>query len=445
MSPPGRPKGEYRSAQHEGSSIHPPGRPKGEYRSAQHEGSPVTPAPPATVRTAAVALAITLVIQLFTALAAAATAVLAPVIARDLGLSPKLIGVFVGLVYVGGATASLASGGFIARHGAIRVSQVCVLLCAAGLALVPLATDGAGFALVLMVLAPVIIGLGYGPITPASSHVLVRTAPPARVALTFSIKQTGVPAGVALAGAGLPGLALAFGWRATFIAVAAIGIVIAAVAQTTRPRLDADRSPETRVSLGGVLAPLRLVLGNRGLAELALTGFAYAATQMCLLSFLVVYLSEEMGFSLVAAGFALTVANLGGITGRIVWGAVADRFIRPKVMLGLIGVATGVCGYLTAGFGAGWPTAALLAVCALFGATAIGWNGVQLAQVARLAPVGHAGAVTGAAGFVTFAGVVIGPPAFALLAGLTGSYRAGFMAFGSLSMICGLWLLHKRR
>jgi len=39
MSPPGRPKGEYRSAQHEGNSIRPPGRPKGEYRSAQHEGA----------------------------------------------------------------------------------------------------------------------------------------------------------------------------------------------------------------------------------------------------------------------------------------------------------------------------------------------------------------------------------------------------------------------
>ncbi|MEP7303098.1 MAG: AMP-binding protein [Caldimonas sp.] len=38
MSPPGRPKGEYRSAQHEGAPLTPPGRPKGEYRSAQHEG-----------------------------------------------------------------------------------------------------------------------------------------------------------------------------------------------------------------------------------------------------------------------------------------------------------------------------------------------------------------------------------------------------------------------
>ena len=42
MSLPGRPKGEYRSAQHEGSSVSLPGRPKGEYRSAQHEGSPVS-------------------------------------------------------------------------------------------------------------------------------------------------------------------------------------------------------------------------------------------------------------------------------------------------------------------------------------------------------------------------------------------------------------------
>jgi diguanylate cyclase (GGDEF)-like protein len=41
--PPGRPKGGSRSAQHEGLSEHPPGRPKGESRSAQHEGNPGIP------------------------------------------------------------------------------------------------------------------------------------------------------------------------------------------------------------------------------------------------------------------------------------------------------------------------------------------------------------------------------------------------------------------
>jgi putative Holliday junction resolvase len=47
MSPQGRPKGEYRSAQREGAPVSPQGRPKGEYRSAQREGAPagVGPAP----------------------------------------------------------------------------------------------------------------------------------------------------------------------------------------------------------------------------------------------------------------------------------------------------------------------------------------------------------------------------------------------------------------
>ncbi len=42
MSPPGRPKGEYRRAQPEGSRVFPPGRPKGEYRRAQPQGAPVS-------------------------------------------------------------------------------------------------------------------------------------------------------------------------------------------------------------------------------------------------------------------------------------------------------------------------------------------------------------------------------------------------------------------
>ena len=38
MSPPGRPKGEYRNAQHGGYEVSPPGRPRGGYRNAQHGG-----------------------------------------------------------------------------------------------------------------------------------------------------------------------------------------------------------------------------------------------------------------------------------------------------------------------------------------------------------------------------------------------------------------------
>jgi hypothetical protein len=58
------------------------------------------------------------------------------------------------------------------------------------------------------------------------------------MALTFSIKQTGVPAGAALAGAMLPGVALALGWRAAFVLVALAGFAIAAGAESSRPAFD---------------------------------------------------------------------------------------------------------------------------------------------------------------------------------------------------------------
>jgi MFS family permease len=396
-------------------------------------------------RTAAIALAITLAIQMFTALAATSTSVLAPVIGHDLAIAPKLIGVFVGIVYAGSMAASLASGMFIERYGAIRVSQVCVMLCATGALAVAGGTVLPGTAVLALAVAPLVIGLGYGPITPASSQVLARTAPPSRMALTFSIKQTGVPAGAALAGAMLPLLALQVGWRATFALVAAAGIAIALTAQLVRTMLDTGRRPAPMPSFARIVAPLGHILRTPVLAELAIIAFVYAALQVCLMSFLVVYLTESLGYSLVAAGLALTVANLGGIVGRILWGAVADFHVAPRTLLGLIGMAAGACAWSTAAFGADWPIAAILALCSLFGATAIGWNGVQLAELARNAPVDEVGAITGAAGFITFGGVVTGPPTFALIAVLTGGYRTGFAVFGGLSIVCGLWLLARDR
>jgi len=394
-----------------------------------------------SARTAIVALAATLAIQVFTALAGTAAAVLAPEIARDFALPARLVGVFVGLLYIGSMTSSIASGHFIARYGAIRVSQACVLICAAGITLVALLPSAAA---PLLALAPIVIGLGYGAITPASSELLARTAPPGRFALTFSIKQTGVPGGAALAGAALPPLALAVGWRPALLAVAACGVGIAALAQSTRRRLDV-RGPERAFSLAALLAPLRVVMRHRTLVELSVVGFVFAAMQMCLMSFLVVYLTETVGYPLITAGLGLTTANVGGIVGRIAWGAVADRWIAPRQLLGMIGIASALCAFATASFTAAWPLATGLAVAAFFGATAIGWNGVQLSEVARHAPVGEAGAITGASGFITFAGVVTGPPLFALLATVTDSYRTGFFAFGTACMICGAALLLRAR
>jgi MFS family permease len=390
---------------------------------------------------ATIALIATLAIQVFTAVAAAVTAVLAPEMARDFAIPSKLVGVFTGLLYLGSMVASLASGHFIAALGAIRVSQAAVLICAMGIGFIALLPSTAA---ALLALLPIVIGLGYGAITPASSELLARTTPPGRLALTFSIKQTGVPGGAALAGAALPPLALAFGWRHAVLAIAACGLVVAILAEPTRRRLDI-RGPDRPFSLAALVAPLRIVSQRRELIELSIVGFVYASMQMCLMSFLVVFLSESLGYPLVAAGLALTASNVGGVVGRIVWGAIADRWIPPRRLLGIIGVAAAACAFATASFTAAWPEVVLLVIVTVFGATAIGWNGVQLSQVARHAPTGQAGAVTGATGFITFSGVVVGPPLFAVLAAITDSYRVGFAVIGVASLACGAALLLRSR
>ncbi len=390
-------------------------------------------------RTARVSLAATLAIQIFTAMAASAPAVLAPVLAPELGITPAWIGVFIGLVYTGAMIGSLTCGGFIARYGAIRVSQVCVLLCAAGTATVALLPAAAA---PLMVLAAIATGVGYGPITPASSAVLVRTTPAAQMALTFSIKQTGVPVGIALCGALMPGLALALGWRGALLVVAAVGVLVALAAQPIRAALDAHREGAKPVSLRSIVEPLRRVMQTRILRQLSLVGMGFAAVQSCLTAYLVVYLHEALGWTLVAAGLALTVATLAAVVSRIAWGIVADRLLSPVRTLALIGVLACVCGVALATATTAWPTWLILPLAGLYGSMAIGWNGVQLAELARRSPPGMAGAVTGASGFVTFGGVVAGPTLFAALAGTFASYRVGFLFAAAVSGLVAtmLWV-----
>jgi MFS family permease len=397
---------------------------------------------PRSGRTGIVALAATLAIQTFTSLAATAPAVLAPELARAMAVAPQWIGVFVGLVYVGAMLASVASPGFIARYGAIRVSQVCVLLCAGGIVVVGLLPESlAG----LLAATAIVIGLGYGPITPASSQLLSRTTPAAQMALMFSIKQTGVPAGAALAGALLPAVALAIGWRAAMVAVGVAGLGVAIASQSSRRLLDTDRTTGKAFSLNEIVDRLKLVATTPALAELALLSFAYASVQVCLSSFLVVFLHDALGWSLVASGLALTCATVGGVMGRLFWGAIADNVLAPRLTLSVIGLVAGSCGIAMAFASPAWPAWIVMPIAALFGATAIGWNGVQLSELARRAPPGRAGAVTGAAGFVTFSGVVVGPPLFAALTALTHGYQAGFLVMATVSLAAASVLCYRTR
>jgi MFS family permease len=384
------------------------------------------------------ALIATLAVQALVSMAVLAPPVFAPEAAAEIGVAASRIGLYTSLVYAAACLASLASGRLIAAQGPMRLSQACLVLCGAGSAAIAAATPAA------VALGAVLIGLGYGPITPASSQILIRQTPPERRALVFSLKQTGVPLGGMMAGSLVPLILVAWGWRAAAFAVAASCLAVALAVEPLRAGLD-RAAGEAPAPGSGVFDAVRLVLRSPAMRRLTLASFTFAAAQLCFGTFLVAFLLGEAGKDIVSAGIVLAAAQVAGIVARILWGWIGDRFMAPHVLLGLLGLAMGGATALVGLFGPSWALAAMIAVALVHGATAIGWNGLFIAEIARLAPPGLAGTATGGALFVTFLGIVLTPPLFTFLVAATGTYRLPFWTIAAAATLGGAACLAGRR
>ena len=365
--------------------------------------------------------------------------VMAPVAAPLLGVSPAAIGYFVTTAYLGSMIGTATAGGWVERFGPIRVSQAGMLLCGCGLAIAASGT------LPAVLLGALLVGLGYGPATPASSVILARTAPPGMLSLTFSIKQTGVPLGTAIAGATVPLLVLALGWQWAALAVGAVCALFGLAITPLRAAYDSGRNRSAPVSLRSALAPVLLVLREPSIMPLAATSFVYGGVQITLVAYLVAFLTESFALSLVLAGIVMAASQLASVAGRVLWGILADRVLSRRATLGMLGVGMGITAFLGLGAGPHWPLWALFAFAVALGATAVGWNGVFLAELTRLAPPGRIGDVTGGSSFFTFLGVVVTPSLFHFALGLTSSYGATYALFGILPLAVGVALLLNAR
>lgn len=388
---------------------------------------------------AALVLAATLTVQSLAAMALLTLPVVAPAVADSLGISAAYVGLYIALAYAGAMASSLFSGGAVRRFGAIRASQIGLLLCAIGVAACAIESPAA------MAVGAVLIGLGYGPITPASSHLLAITTPTHRMSLVFSIKQTGVPLGGVLAGVIVPSLADAISWQWAFLVVAAASLLCAAIIQPLCASLDADKDRKQRLSFGnGLAGPLKLVFSQRSLTVLAAVSFLFSITQLSLTTYLVTFLHEDLSMGLIVAGFTLAVAQAAGVAGRLVWGYIADKFLGPSKMLAVIAILIAVSAVATALLQYVDSPLLVIIVLSLFGSSAVGWNGVYLAEVARQAPAGQASVATGGTLAMTFLGVVVGPPLFGLIASIFGNYS---LAYATLVIPAGLslWLLWRHR
>lgn len=375
--------------------------------------------------------------QTFISIGKSLPAVIAPAIITDLRLAPAWIGIYFGLTAVAALFSQLGCGSFLVRYGALRMSQVSLVLLAVGIAFL---TSGSP---AILLLSAIVSGGGAAVSTPASSHLLSRVSSPQYLPLVFSAKQTAVPVGLLLAGILAPQFTEWAGWRTTMLITAAACVVFAVVLQPLRKMFDDDRVPTRSFKFSDFKSTLNAVMATKRLRALSFACLAFNGAQTVITAYFVVYLTT-IGYTPVAAGFMFSIAVAVAIPGRILWGWIGSRYVSPRVVMA--GLSLGMAGSaaLLALCDAGWPALLVGMVSCFISVTALSWHGILLAETARASPEDMRGGVTG--GVLSFGqiGALALPVMYSGLLDMTGSYGIGFVVCGLPALWVGIQLLRQR-
>jgi MFS family permease len=327
-------------------------------------------------------------------------------------------GSFLSAYYIGPSLVSLPSGTLADRWGIKRMLVLGQAVIALGLLAASFATSFGTFTMLLIG-----AGVGYGMLNPTSTKAVMGWSPPAHRATLVGLKQVGLPLGGMLGAALLPALAMAAGWR-TALGLSAALIAAGAVASLLLYHDPPTTGQTPRRSTRGTIAAV------------------FAAMQTVWMSYLVLYLQGAVGLTLLAASRLLALAQLGGMTGRVLFGMLSDRLFggRRRLPLVLAGVGSAACSLVVAGTGDGASLLGLGLLSFVFGVVGIGWNGVQHTWMAELAGPRDAGTAVGLGLAVSSAGVTLGPLAFGYVVQTVGGYRGPWITL-ALTMMVALALL----
>ena len=342
---------------------------------------------------------------------------LAPFIKTDLALSSFQFGLLISAVSIGSSLTQMPAGLLSDFFGARVMLAAAVGTIGAAIALFSLSPN---YAVALLVL--LLYGGGTGIVGPSTSKSVMDWFPPIGRATAMGIKQTGVNFGGIFAGLLFPVLVLTLAWRNSFLVVGLTQVAVAVLIY----RLAREAPVPVRI------APQPLAWKNifrmamqRDILVLGGIAFCFMASQFCFSTYLILFLTQEMGFPIVKAGQYFALAFLVGAAGRIFWSLMSDYFLagRRKGVLSLVALIL-----LAASLGLGmlsfYPSLSPLLVILIlaFGVSGIGWNALYLTILGESVGKEATGLATGAGYFYGFLGSLVMPPLFGLLVDRTGDY-----------------------
>jgi fucose permease len=159
----------------------------------------------------------------------------------------------------------------------------------------------------------------------------------------------------------------------------------------------------------------------------------YVMVQIAITSFLVLYLHEERGVSLAAAGAAAASVHVVGFVGRIVLGHVSDRIGSRIALLRALGLsmtaATAAAALLLS-----VPLELVVPLLVLAGGLSMCWNGLSFTAVAELAGRRRSGAALGVQQTMLSLGCAVMPVVFAFVVDAA-SWRAAFALLAVLPLV----------
>ncbi|MEX0869254.1 MAG: MFS transporter [Nitriliruptoraceae bacterium] len=353
------------------------------------------------------------------------TGAMAVQLTENLAFGVAALGVAVGAFWGAGALTSAWLGRLVDRLGASRSMQIAGAISAASMG---------GIALSARSWAALVVWLVIGSMShviaqPAANRLLMNAVDPARLGVSFGIKQSAPPLASSLAGISVPLLALTLGWRYAYAigAVCSIAVVIAAGrGGSQRPRPAAVE---------------RAAIGPR--PELLLFGLAFGLAVSATSSVPAFYVDAAVvsGLSPSRAGTMLGIAAFLTIAGRLVSGVLVDRLTRRHLLICAVQLSFAVVGLGLLALAR--PVTMTVGVVV---AMALGWsfNGVFWFSMVRAHPKSP-GAITGTIAPAGLLANTVSPLLFGSIAEQFGYRPAWLTAAGIATLAVVAFVAGSRR